>query len=135
MNNTSRARLIIQPYAGVMLSLIMLVMPFAATAEILDYDCVLADAKLSLHVDTQVRTVQQTAQWGSISEVGNYSDGVYGPIFHAGAPSVHQFVRITEGSIYYGGEVRGVEEGAVLDRRLATLTLFNGRSGWCSKRE
>jgi hypothetical protein len=118
-----------------MLSLIMFFMPLAATAEILDYDCVVADAKLSLHVDTQVRTVQQTARWGSITEAGKYSDGVYGPIFHAEAPSVHQFVRITERSIYYGGEVRGVEEGAVLDRRLATLTLFNGRSGWCSKRE
>jgi hypothetical protein len=121
-----------------LLSVALLIMPFTAAAEILDYDCVVDDLKLSLHIDTQTKTVRQTAQSTSVTEVGEYSDGVYGPISHAGAaaliPSVHQFVRITEELISYGAELKGVEDEAVLNRRLATITLPTGRGGWCSQR-
>jgi hypothetical protein len=118
-----------------LLSLAMLVAPFPAAAEILDYDCAIGELKVSLHVDTQGQTVRQIVQFGSVTEVAEYDDGVYGPVSHAGItaliPSVHQFVHVNEELIYYGAEVRGVEEGAVLNKRLLTITLPNGKSGWC----
>jgi hypothetical protein len=115
-------------------SLSIVVMPFAAAADILDYDCAVGELKLSLHIDTQARRVRQTVQLGSVTMVGEYSDGVYGPIFHAGATlSTHQFVRVTEESIEYGAELHGVEETAVLNRRLATIVLPTGSGGWCSQ--
>jgi hypothetical protein len=119
-----------------MLSLAIVTMPFAAAAETLDYRCVVDDVKLSIHVDVQAQTVRQITQSGSTTEIGEYSDRVYGPMSHTGAaavliPSVHQFVRITEELIYYGAELHGVEDRAVLNRRLATITLPNGRTGWC----
>jgi hypothetical protein len=119
--------------AHCLLSLILLIAPFAAAADILDYHCIVGNVELSVHVDTVLKTVRQTAQFGSITEAGEYSDGVYGPIF-SGVHSVHQFVRITDDLIEYGGELRGVEEKAVLDRRLATITLPTGSGGWCSPR-
>ena len=123
-------------FAAPMLSLAIVTMPFAAAAETLDYRCVVADVKLSIHVDVQAQTVRQITQSGSTTEIGEYSDGVYGPISHAGAaallvPPVHQFVRITEELIYYGAELHGKEDAVVLNRRLATVTLPNGKSGWC----
>ena len=118
-----------------LLSLAMLVTPFPAATEILDYDCVIDELKVSLHIDTQAQTVRQTVQFGSVTEVAEYDDGVYGPVSHTGItaliPSVHQFVHVNEELIYYGAEVRGVEEGAVLNKRLLTITLPNGKSGWC----
>jgi hypothetical protein len=117
--------------AHCLLSLILLIVPFAAAADILDYHCIVGNVEVSVHVDTVLKTVRQTAQFGPTTEVGEYSDGVYGPIF-TGVPSVHQFVRITDDLIDYGGELRGVEEKAVLDLRLATITLPAARSGWCS---
>src|SRR5579864_4545962 len=118
-----------------LLSLAMLVAPFPVAAVILDYDCAIGELKVSLHVDTQGQTVRQTVQFGSVTEVAEYDDGVYGPVSHTGItaliPSVHQFVHVNEELIYYGAEVRGVEEGAVLNKRLLTITLPNGKSGWC----
>lgn len=122
-------------YVATLLSLAMLVTPFPAVAEILDYDCVVDELKVSLHIDTQVQTVRQTVQSGSVTEVAEYDDGVYGPVSHIGItaliPSVHQFVHVNEELIYYGAEVRGVEERAILNKRLLTITLPNGKSGWC----
>jgi class 3 adenylate cyclase len=93
----------------------------------------LIDPTIAVH--TQAQTVRQTVQFGSVTEVAEYDDGVYGPVSHTGItaliPSVHQFVHVNEELIYYGAEVRGVEEGAVLNKRLLTITLPNGKSGWC----
>jgi hypothetical protein len=118
-----------------LLPLAMLVRPFPAAAEILDYDCVIGELKVSLHIDTQAQTVRETAQSGSVTEVAEYDDGVYGPVSHTGTaaliPSVHQFVHIDKELIDYGAELRGVEERAVLNKRLSTITLPNGKSGWC----
>lgn len=95
----------------------------------------IGELKVSLHIDTQAQTVSQTVQSGSVTEVAEYDDGVYGPVSHTGAtaqiPSVHQFVHVNEELIYYGAELRGVEERAVLNKRLSTITLPNGKSGWC----
>ena len=118
-------------FAPPMLSLAIVTMPFATAAETLDYRCVVDDVKF-----VQAQTVRQITQSGSTTEIGEYSDGVYGPISHTRAaavliPPVHQFVRITEDLIHYGAELHGVEEGVVLNRRLATITLPNGRTGWC----
>jgi hypothetical protein len=44
---------------------------------------------------------------------------------------VHQFVRVIIESVSYGAELHGIEDRAVLDRRLATITLANGKAGWC----
>jgi hypothetical protein len=107
----------------------------AAAAEILNYECIVSEVAIWLHIDTDARTVQQVAHEGSVTEIGRYSDGVYGPVSHAGAaaliPPVHQFVRIIDETILYGAELHGVEDRAVLDRRLATITLANGKAGWC----
>jgi hypothetical protein len=106
-----------------------------AAAEVLNYECTVSEVTISLHIDTDAHTVQQVAREGSVTETGRYSDGVYGPVSHAGAaamiPSVHQFVRIIDETILYGAELHGVEDRAVLDRRLATITLANGKAGWC----
>ncbi len=106
-----------------------------AAAEVLNYECVVRQVAISLHIDTNAHTVQQVTREGSVTEIGRYSDGVYGPVSHTGAaaliPPVHQFVRIVDQTILYGAELHGVEDRAVLDRRLATITLANGRAGWC----
>jgi hypothetical protein len=115
---------------------VMLAAPLTAEADILDYDCAVGDLKLSIHVDTETLTVRQTAALGSTTEVVKYSDGVFGIVSHTGnatlIPSIHQFVRITEDFIYYGGELQGIEDGAVVNRRLATIVLPSGKGGWCS---
>src|SRR5262249_15987535 len=107
----------------------------APAAEVLSYEFVVNEIAICLHIDTYARTVQQVAREGSVTEVGRYSDGVFGPVSHAGAaaliPPVHQFVRIIDEKILYGAELHGVEDRAVLDRRLATITLANGKAGWC----
>jgi hypothetical protein len=125
--------------AASLVSICAIITPLPATAEILDYDCVVDELKISLHIDTDVQMVRQIAVVsGSVTVIGEYSDGVYGPIFHEGPaveliPSVHQFVHVTEESIDYGAELRGTIERAVLNRRLATLTLPSGKTGWCSR--
>jgi hypothetical protein len=122
---------------SVRLSLLSALYAFApaAKAEVLNYECIVSAVAVWLHIDTDARTVQQVAREGSVTEIGRYSDGVYGPVSHAGAaaliPPVHQFVRIIDEKILYGAELHGVEDRAVLDRRLATITLANGRAGWC----
>jgi hypothetical protein len=109
----------------------------AAAADVLNYECMVGDVAISLHIDTDARAVRQVAREGSVTEVGQYSDGVYGPVSHAGAaaliPPVHQFVRIIDELVLYGAELHGVEDRAVLDRRLATITLANGKGGWCQE--
>jgi hypothetical protein len=106
-----------------------------AAAEVLNYECTVSELAISLHIDTDAHTIQQVTREGSVTEIGRYSDGVYGPVSHAGAaaliPPVHQFVRIIDETILYGAELHGVEDRAVLDRRLATITLANGKAGWC----
>jgi hypothetical protein len=108
----------------------------AAEAEIFDYDCAVGAVQILIHVDTQALIVTETAQKDGVAEVGRYSDGVFGPVGNTGAarliPSVHQFVRVDDQKIYFGAELGGKEEGAVLDRRLETLTIPNRKSGWCS---
>jgi hypothetical protein len=113
-------------------------MPFGAAAEALEYHCRVGEVEISLRVDTETQTVRQISRVGSVTEVGEYSDGVYGPISHTGAagaliPPVHQFVLIGEETIQYGAELRGIKDVATLDRRLLLLTLPRGESGWCSK--
>jgi membrane-associated protease RseP (regulator of RpoE activity) len=109
----------------------------AAKAEIFDYDCAVGVVQILIHVDTQALIVTETAQKDGLTEVGRYSDGVFGPVGNAGAastiPPVHQFVRIDDQKIYFGAELGGREEGAVLDRQLATLTIPSRKSGWCSR--
>jgi hypothetical protein len=129
----------IRLYLAPLFSIIFLAVPFAAAAEVLDYNCSVGEVEISLHIDTETQTVRQIVRAGSVTEVGQYSDGVYGPISHAGAaaaliPPVHQFVLITEEAIRYGAELRGMKDVATLNRHLATLTLASGRSGWCSQR-
>ena len=106
-----------------------------AAAEVLNYECIVSEVAILLHIDIDARIVQQVTREGSATEIGRYSDGVYGPVSHAGAaaliPPVHQFVRIINETILYGAELHGVEDRAVLDRRLATITLANGKAGWC----
>jgi hypothetical protein len=122
---------------SVRLLLLLGLCAFAAPAatEILNYECVVSEVAISLHIDTDTRTVRQVAREGSVTEIGQYSDGVYGPVSHAGAaafiPPVHQFVRIIDESVLYGAELHGIEDRAVLNRRLATITLANGKAGWC----
>jgi hypothetical protein len=108
-----------------------------AAADVLNYECIVGDVAIALHIDTDARAVRQVAREGSVTEIGQYSDGVYGPVSHAGAaaliPRVHQFVRIIDELVLYGAELHGVEDRAVLDRRLATITLANGKGGWCQE--
>jgi hypothetical protein len=111
-------------------------MPSWAVSTVLDYECVVGEVAISLHIDTETQTVQQTAKAGLVTEVGTYSDGVYGPVSRTGAagvliPPVHQFVLITEEVIQYGAELRGTRDTAMLDRRSLVLTVPNGASGWC----
>jgi hypothetical protein len=112
--------------------------PISAAAEILNFDCAVNGLAIALHVDTETQTVQQIARSEYSSEVGEYSDGVYGPVSHNGAaafiPRVHQFVLISEAAIQFGAEFRGMRDVAVVDRRLGTLTLPRGQSGWCFQR-
>jgi hypothetical protein len=107
----------------------------SAAAEVLHYECRVSELAVSLHVDTDARIVQQEAREGSVTEIGQYSDGVYGPVSRTGAaaliPPVHQFVRIINESVFYGAELHGIEDRAVLNRRLATITLANRKAGWC----
>jgi hypothetical protein len=125
--------------AASLISICTIITPLPATAEILDYACVIGELKISLHIDTDLQIVREIAVSGSVTVIGEYSDGVYGPISHEGptaelSPPVHQFVHVTEKSIDYGGEFRGMKERAVLNRGLATLTLPSGKAGWCSRR-
>jgi hypothetical protein len=125
-------------YVAPLFWLAIVITPFTAGAETLNYNCVVGDIKLSIHVDTGAQTVRQATRSGSTTVITEYSDGVYGRIAHTGAaavliPAVHQFVRITEELIRYGAELHGTEDVAVLNRRLATITLPNGKSGWCSQ--
>jgi hypothetical protein len=107
----------------------------SAAAEVLHYECTVSEVAVSLHIDTDARIVQQVAREGSVTEIGQYSDGVYGPVSRTGAaasiPLVHQFVRVINESVSYGAELHGIEDRAVLNRRLATITLANGKAGWC----
>jgi hypothetical protein len=123
-------------YVAALLWLAIVITPLTAAAETLDYNCVVGDIKLSIQVDTHAQTVRQTTRSGPATVIGEYSDGVYGRIAHTGAaavliPAVHQFVHITEELIKYGAELHGKEDAVVLNRRLATITLPNGKSGWC----
>jgi hypothetical protein len=126
--------------AASLIAICAIITPLPATAEILDYACVVGELKISLHIDTDVQMVREIAVSASVTVIGEYSDGVYGPIFHEGPaaeliPSVHQFVHVTDESIDYGAELRGTNERAVLNRRLATLTLPSGKTGWCSREQ
>jgi len=109
----------------------------AAEGETLDYDCAVDAVQIWIHVDTETLIVTETAQKDGITEIGRYSDGAFGPIANTSAesriPSVHQFVRIRDQKIYFGAELAGKEDGAVLDRQLATLTIRSRKSGWCSQ--
>jgi len=44
-------------------------------------------------------------------------------------PLMHQFVRITEGSIVYGGELEGAKDAAIVDRRASTLIACEWKIG------
>jgi hypothetical protein len=119
-----------------LLWVIALTMPYGASAEVLDYKCAVGEVAISLHIDTETQTVRQMASAESATEVGTYSDGVYGPISHTGAagaliPPVHQFVIISEEAVQYGAELRGMRDTATLNRRSLVLTLPGGASGWC----
>jgi hypothetical protein len=109
----------------------------SANAEILNYECVVGRVKIALRVDTALLTATEKTQADGIVEIGQYSDGVFGRVSDIGAaaliPPAHQFVRIDGRKIRFGVELKGKEEGAVLDQEKATLTLPNGQSGWCSQ--
>lgn len=112
--------------------------PVVAVADVLDYNCVVGEVAISLQIDTAAQKVLQTNRVGSVTEVGEYSNGVFGRISHIGAagdliPSVHQFVVVDEDVIYYGAELHGTKQTARLDRRSLTLTLPSGSVGWCSR--
>jgi hypothetical protein len=125
-------------YVAPLIWLAIVTTPLTAAAETLDYNCVVGDIKLSIRVDTRALTVSQITRSGSVTVIGEYSDGVYGRIAHTGAaavliPAVHQIVRITEEQIQYGAELHGREDVVVLNRRFGTVTLPNYKSGWCSQ--
>jgi hypothetical protein len=122
------------------LSALLLITAFSesALAEIMSYECAVGEVAIFLRVDTNLQTVRQTNRVGPVTEVGEYSDGVYGPVSQTGAagaliPRVHQFVRITGELISYGAELGGVEDLAVFNRRLATIVLPSGKGGWCQR--
>jgi hypothetical protein len=108
-----------------------------ADAETLTYKCAVGGVDILLRIDTEILTVSEVSQKDGITEVARYSDGVFGPVSDVGAarmiPPVHQFVRIDDQRVYFGAELRGEEDSAVLDRRRATLTIPNGDSGGCSQ--
>jgi hypothetical protein len=113
-----------------------ILMAGSANAEILNYECVVGQVKVTLRVDTVLLDVTEMTQANGTVEIGRYSDGVFGRVSDVGAagsiPPAHQFVRVEDQKIRFGVELKGVEASAVLDRNMATLTLPIGRSGWCS---
>jgi hypothetical protein len=110
-----------------------------AAAEILNYKCIVGPVKVTLRVDTTLLEVTETIKEDGTTEVGRYSDGVFGAVSDVGAasliPRVHQFVRIDGEKIRFGAELKGKEDSAVLDRQMAMLTNPNGQSGWCTQTE
>jgi hypothetical protein len=120
---------------GWTLLILMVITSTVTRAGSLDYACSVGDLNVSIHVDTDAKSVTQHVESGPIKAVAEYKDGEYGAVSHTGIgallPSMHQFVRITEDFIYFGGELHGTEDGAALNRHLSTLTLPNGKTGWC----
>jgi len=116
-----------------------ILMAAPANAEIFSYECVVGQVKIELHVDTALLEVTEASQADGTVLVARYSDGVFGRIWEVGpaqfAPPVHQFVRIDDQKIWFGAELKGIKESALLDRETATLTIPNGKSGWCTKVE
>jgi hypothetical protein len=113
-----------------------ILMAGSANAEILNYECVVGQAKITLRVDTVLLDVTETTNADGTVVVGRYSDGVFGQVSDVGVasliPPAHQFVRIEGQKIRFGLELKGKESSAVLDREMAMLTVPSGRSGWCS---
>jgi hypothetical protein len=111
----------------------------SANAEILNYQCIVGQVKVTLRVDTGLLEVTETTQSDGTVVVGRYSDGAFGRVSDFGAagsiPPAHQFVRIDGQKILFGVELKGKEDSAVLDQEMATLTVPRGRSGWCSPME
>jgi hypothetical protein len=116
-----------------------ILMAAPANAEILSYECVVGQLKIELRVDTALLEVTEATQVDGTPFVGRYSDGVFGRISEFGPaqfiPPVHQFVRIDGQKIWFGAELKGIKESALLDRETATLTIPSGKSGWCTKVE
>jgi hypothetical protein len=108
----------------------------AAKGDPIDYVCAVDDLKVSIHVDTELLSVTEQAESGSEKAIAEYKDGEFGRVSHTGVasliPSIHQFVRISEDAIYFGGELRGTEDGVVIDRHTGTVILPNGKAGSCS---
>jgi hypothetical protein len=110
-----------------------------ARAEILHYTCTVGEVTISLHIDTDIQSIEQISRAGSVVEIGQYTDGAFGSISHTGAagaliPPVHQFVLISGETIQYGAELHGIKDMATLNRRLRVLTIPSGQSGWCDTR-
>ena len=103
--------------------------------ETLDYACTIGALTINIHADLPAKSVTQQVASGPITLTAEYMDGVFGKVADSGPaariPAMHQFVRISDESIVYGGELDGAKEAAVLDRHMSTLTLANGQSGWC----
>jgi hypothetical protein len=119
-----------------LLLFVLLVWPFFTSAEILKFDCAVNGVEITLNIDTEAQKVEQIARSEDMTEIGEYSDGIYGPVSHTGAagaliPRVHQFVHISELAIQFGAELKGAKDVATVDRRLGILTLPKGQSGWC----
>jgi hypothetical protein len=132
---TSDLPVVLVRYWRLFFLFMLLAWQISASAETLDFNCSVNGLMIALHVDTEVQTVQQIARFEGSTEVGKYTDGVYGPVSHTGAgasiPRVHQFVLISETAIQFGAELKGMRDVAILDRRLGILTLPRGQSGWC----
>jgi hypothetical protein len=110
--------------------------PTSANAETFDYACTVGDLAIHIHVNASAKSVTQQVQSGPTTLTAEYMDGVFGKVSERGMaaliPPMHQLVRISENSIAYGGELDGSKDIAVLDRRVNTLTLANGKAGWCT---
>jgi hypothetical protein len=121
---------------GWALLMVMVVASSVVRADSLDYVCSVGDVGMSIHVDIEAKSVTEQVESGAIKGGAEYIEGEYGKVSYGGIsallPSMHQFVRITEDYIYFGGERQGKEDGAAINRRLSTLTLPNGKTGWCS---